>query len=85
MAKYDALQDWLLRAGDGPVEATFREIDAIVGGLLASARRHAAWWENHRSTHVQAGDWLDIGRRVELVDLNVERVRWSAPAIRGAL
>lgn len=34
MAKYDALFEYLCRAGDGPVEMTFEEISQLVGACL---------------------------------------------------
>jgi hypothetical protein len=54
----------------------FVEISRLVGGLPPSARRHRAWWANSPS-HVQAHAWLELGRRVEAVDLEREVVRFS--------
>jgi hypothetical protein len=86
VGKYDALGQWLLRAGDGPIEVSFRELDRIVpGGLPASARTHQAWWANEEvGSHVQARGWLAVGRFVERVDLNAQIVRFSAPQLRGS-
>ncbi len=84
VAKYDPLFDHLCRAGDGPVEMTFEEIDRLVGGLPASATRWPAWWANEAagSRHVQARAWLEAGREVEYVDRAGRRVRFSAATWR---
>ena len=86
VGKYDALAQWLLRAGDCTVEVSFRELDRIVpGGLPASARTYLAWWANEQEgSHVQARGWLAVGRVVERVDLNAQIVRFSAPQLRGS-
>jgi hypothetical protein len=85
MAKYDPLLDHLCRAGDGPIEMTFDEIDSLVGGLPASATRFQAWWSNElEGTHVQARAWMDAGREVLTVDRTIRRVTFSATRRRGA-
>lgn len=43
MGKYDPLFEYLSRAGDGPVELHFDEIERLVGPLPASASKHPAW------------------------------------------
>jgi putative restriction endonuclease len=76
MSKYSALRRVEGEAGPS-VEMTFGEIDSVVGGLPASARRHSAWWSNEREgTHVQARPWMDAGWHVGNVHLNAERVRF---------
>ena len=84
MAKYDALFEYLCRAGDGPVEMTFAEIADLVGPLPASAVTHRAWWANEPASarHVQARAWLNTGREVERVDQATGRVWFSAPTWR---
>jgi hypothetical protein len=78
VSKYSALCRHL-EAETGPsVEMTFGEIDGVVGGLPASARRYSAWWSNEREgRHVQARAWLDAGWRVANVNLTTERVRFT--------
>ena len=79
MGKYEELRKRLQGPPDGAVELTFTDIDRVVGGLPRSARKHRAWWSNERQgTHVQCAGWLDAGRRVEDVDLNAGRVRFSS-------
>jgi hypothetical protein len=86
VAKYDPLFEWLCRAGDGPVELTFDEIDRLVGGLPRAARDHQAWWSNEQGgRHVQATAWTNAGRQVVHVDRAAGKVRFSAPGwLRGA-
>lgn len=77
MSKYSALRWQLERESDTSVEMTFDELDRIVGGLPASARRHSAWWSNEsEGGHVQAHAWMDAGWRVGHVNFTAERVRF---------
>ena len=55
------------------------ELDLLVGGLPASARRHAAWWANSRESQPHARFWLDAGRRAQ-VDFASGCVRFSIGA-----
>ena len=86
MAKYDPLFERLCRAPDGPLELTFDEIDALVRGLPASARRFPSWWSNDvGGSHAQAKAWINAGREVQRVDVTAGKVtfgpaRWT----RGA-
>jgi hypothetical protein len=78
MSKYNALRRQLERETGPSVEMTFDEIDHVLGGLPASARRYSAWWSNEREgTHVQARAWMDAGWRVENVNLTAEKVRFT--------
>lgn len=78
MSKYSALRRQLENEAGPSVEMTFGEVDDIVGGLPASARRHSAWWSNElEGSHVQAHAWMDAGWRVERVNLTAERVRFT--------
>lgn len=77
MSKYAPLRRRLESEPGPTLEVTFAEVDAIVGGLPASARRHSAWWSNEEEgTHVQARAWMHAGWRVEAVDRRGERVRF---------
>jgi hypothetical protein len=78
MSKYSALRRHLERKASPSIEMTFDEVEKVVGGLPASARRYSAWWSNEREgTHVQAHAWMDAGWRVESVNLTAERVRFA--------
>ena len=62
----------------GPLELTFEEVAALVGGLPRSAYRYPQWWENEqRGAHVQAPAWLTVGRHVTSVDLAHQRVMFA--------
>lgn len=76
MGKYAALRDRLER-GSGPIELTFDEIAALVGGLPPSAYRHSAWWSNNEARHVQTEGWLGARRMVTRLDLAGKRVWFS--------
>ena len=81
MAKYDPLFEFLCRAGDGPVEMSFDDIDALIGGLPTSAAKHGrggrtSWMWTPLDTFTRA--WLNAERTVERVDLAGRRVRFSA-------
>ena len=75
MAKYDALGAQL-SGGPAVVQLSFAEIDALVGGLPASARTWRQWWENEAG-HVQASAWLSAGYKVGDVNLSAETVRFE--------
>ena len=78
MSKYSSLHRYLEREAGPSVEMTFDEIDDVVGGLPASARRYQAWWSNEpEGTHVQARAWMDAGWRVANVNLTAKRVRFT--------
>lgn len=77
VSKYSPLPRHLAAEAAAQVDMTFWEIDDLVGGLPASARRHRPWWSNEREgSHVQARAWLDAGWRVDSVNLTAERVRF---------
>lgn len=79
MAKYDPLFEHLCRAGDGPVEMSFEDVAALVGGLPKSANTYQVWWANELDgRHVQAAAWMNAGRAVDHVDLAHQVVRFSA-------
>ena len=80
VAKYDALFEFLCRAGDGPVTLSFDEIERLVGSLPVSATKFTQWWTNESvgGRHVQARAWVNSGRDVEHVDLNRRVIRFSA-------
>jgi hypothetical protein len=74
--KYSELRRHLEGQAGPSLEMAFDEIDHVVGGLPASARRYSAWWSNEREgTHVQARAWMDAGWRVASVNLTAEKVR----------
>ncbi|HUY29973.1 MAG TPA: hypothetical protein VMV02_03135, partial [Acidimicrobiales bacterium] len=63
MSRYQALTEHLRQRERATVVCSFAELDRIVGGLPESARRHAAWWSNSRTSQPHSRYWLDAGRR----------------------
>jgi hypothetical protein len=75
MAKYDPLAR-LLRRSEPPLTLTFAELDALIGGLPASAREHPSWWGNTvNESHVHANAWVASGWLAH-ADLQNEVVRF---------
>lgn len=73
--KYEPLKRYLETTARPAVPLTFKQIETILGAALpASARKHAAWWSNSPTGHVNAQAWLDAGYASEQVDLVGERL-----------
>ena len=72
--KYALLYGHLLALADDQWDATFPEVEAVLGGPLpASARKHPAWWSN--TTSLASGkSWLAAGWRTRNVRIAEERV-----------
>lgn len=83
--KYDPLKHYLEAAREAVVPLSFEQIEQILGASLpASARKHAAWWSNNSTNHVNAEAWLAAGYRAERIDLEAGRLsfrRAAAPAL----
>ena len=65
--RYQPLADRLAGATADAVTLPVDEIDTLVGGLPATARKQAAWWANDHA-HAQAKAWMDLGFAVAAVD-----------------
>jgi len=65
--RYQPLADRLAGATADSVTLPVDEIDTLVGGLPAPARKHVVWWANDHA-HAQAKAWLDLGFKVAAVD-----------------
>lgn len=61
-SRYDSLTTFLLSQSADVVDIPMSRLDAIVGGLPASARKHAAWWANGPKSHAHAAAWGRAGR-----------------------
>ena len=73
--KYEPLKTYLEAAGGAAVALSFEQIEQIIGAPLpASARKHAAWWSNSPTGHVNAQAWLRAGYASTRVDLAAERL-----------
>ena len=85
--KYDPLKCYLESATQAAIELSFVQIEEIIGSELpASARKHAAWWSNNPTNHVNAQAWLAAGYASGRVDLVGERLVFSrqSEAVRVA-
>ena len=72
--KYAPMQRHLLALTEDRWDATFQEVEAILGGPLpASARKHQAWWSNTTSL-VSGRSWVAAGWRTRDVQIREERV-----------
>jgi len=76
--KYVPLRELLSRSA-GTVELSFAELDELVEGLPPSARNYREWWAN-ATRNPQAHAWLDAGKKVTIVNLSRERVRFTPMA-----
>ncbi len=75
MSKYEALPQFLGRAGEAARRMSFSEIERILGFKLPkSAYKHEAWWSNNETGHSHARAWLKAGWRTEAVDLAKRQV-----------
>jgi hypothetical protein len=79
MPSYDALTEFLNGTEGAEITLTFAQLDRIVGGLPASARKHQAWWANSMRSQPHARAWLNA-RRSAQVDFVAGQVRFT----RGA-
>ena len=59
MGKYSPIAE-LLRPHDR-LSVSLSKLDALVGGLPASARTHREWWSNHAGNPQARDGWLSAG------------------------
>jgi hypothetical protein len=73
MSKYFNLTGHLANMGANTWEATFNEVEEVLGFPLPdSARKHRPWWANQG--HAQSAAWLSGGYKTANVDLENEKV-----------
>lgn len=78
--KYQRLANHLASLSTSPWEATFAELEAIMGeDLPFSARAHRPWWANS-DTHSHAAAWMTVGWKTARVDLAAETVVFTRSA-----
>jgi hypothetical protein len=65
--RYRPLGERLAASSADSVTLPVDEIDELVGGLPAAARKQSSWWSNDVA-HPQARTWLDLGFQVAAVD-----------------
>lgn len=79
MGKYEPLGDHLRTLPEDRWNASFDEIERILGFRLPnSARDHRAWWSNHNGgNHSQAAVWVEAGWETRDVDQARGRIRFE--------
>lgn len=79
-SKYQPLQDYLRGSSQNEIILTFKEIEDIINYTLPkSAWTKKAWWSNRTKGALQALAWMEVGYRVENVDLEQENVTFRQP------
>lgn len=75
MSKYRELSEYLASIDESEWNASFEEIEQILGGSLPeSARQYPAWWANQK--RAQSWGWQSAGWKASAVDLANERVKF---------
>lgn len=79
MGKYDPLSHYLKAASKDVIEASFEQVEKILGFQLPqSAYRHQAWWANEtHGSHSHARSWQDAGWETRQVNTERRRVRFE--------
>jgi hypothetical protein len=90
MTKYHLLGEFLRHRKSDHWQATFSNIEKILGFQLpVSARIYQAWWANqHQGQRTQCSSWMDAGWEVRGLNLAAETVsfyRLSDPVPKGSL
>lgn len=85
MSKYEALSQFLGRAGEAARRMSFGDIERILGFKLPnSAYKHEAWWSNNETGHSHARAWLKSGWRTEAVDLAKRQVTFRSSPLAAS-
>lgn len=83
MSKYEPLRQHLQAFGGGEWQATFADLEALLGFTLPnSARTYSAWWANSAQGSSAAKTWLDAGWRVDEVQLADQTVVFQRAGIQ---
>ena len=79
MGKYEPLSRYLAGIDQDSWDASFGEIERILGfELPPSAHEHRAWWANNRrGNHSQTEGWLVAGWETRVVDQPAQRIRFE--------
>jgi hypothetical protein len=81
--KYEPLRAFLenlARRGEKQVTCRFADLDNLVGGLPASARKYREWWSNSSQPHGEAS-WRAAGWLVQAVSFDNGSVRFERGAV----
>jgi hypothetical protein len=75
MSKYDPLEQHLSSLTADTWQASFADIEALLGfPLPASARQYSAWWANNHPGSRHTSTWLKVGWHTADLDIPGERV-----------
>jgi hypothetical protein len=87
MGKYRPLAQFLAGFKQDSWDASFEEIERILGfSLPPSAREHRAWWANQfRGNHSQAQGWNSVGWQTREIDQRRGRVRFEKTEGAGTI
>lgn len=79
MGKYDPLRHFLEDQRADVVEASFEELESILGfPLPRSAYKHQAWWANEtHGSHSHARSWQAAGWETRAVNTGAGKVRFE--------
>ena len=78
MSRYQPLVDHLRSLNVSRWNASFAEVEAILGRQLPpSAYQYAAWWANQSAGHSQTAGWRDAGWKTANLDLTRKRVSFE--------
>ena len=79
-SKYQPLQDYLRGSKQEEVILTLPEIEEIMNDTLPkSAWTKKAWWSNRTKGAWQSLAWMEVGYRVENIDLERETITFRQP------
>jgi hypothetical protein len=83
MGKYDPLKRYLEGQEANVVEATFGQLESILGfALPQSAYKHQAWWANEsHGSHSHSRSWQDAGWETRGVNTARRNVRFERRSV----
>ena len=85
MSVYQPLGDYLARLSTDHVNLTFTDVEQIIHRRLPpSARTRSVWWANdHSSPGRCCAAWLDVGWKVDSINLSREMVSFARERLAG--
>jgi len=86
MSRYQPLADFLAGKKGDVWEATFEDIESLLGfPLPQSAHNYPAWWANQTGEgHSQTKGWMSVGWRTAALDRERRRIRFERAKIGPA-
>jgi len=85
MSKYEPLARYLSSRSDNVWEASFCDVERVLGAdLPRSAYQFPAWWANQSNQgHSQTQGWISAGWRTSNLDLMGRKIRFEKDEQRG--